>query len=81
MHVVATPRSLRKTPQHSHYWFGPDSGLYKESELFSVFLSDLGVATTWTRTVHAEEACAARNSPMHVVATPRSLRKTENSSA
>ncbi|KAL5333680.1 fatty acid desaturase-domain-containing protein [Aspergillus crustosus] len=33
-------------PQESHYWFGADSALYKESELFSVFLSDLGVATT-----------------------------------
>jgi omega-6 fatty acid desaturase (delta-12 desaturase) len=33
-------------PQHSHYWFGLDSALYKESELFPVFLSDLGVAAT-----------------------------------
>jgi omega-6 fatty acid desaturase (delta-12 desaturase) len=33
-------------PQHSHYWFDTDSALYKESELFSVFLSDLGVITT-----------------------------------
>ncbi|KAH8431975.1 uncharacterized protein LDX57_009622 [Aspergillus melleus] len=30
-------------PQHSHYWFGADSALYKESELHSIFLSDVGV--------------------------------------
>lgn len=33
-------------PRYSHYWFGADSALYKESELFSIFLSDLGVAAS-----------------------------------
>lgn len=33
-------------PQHSHYWFGSDSGIYKESELFSVLLSDIGILVT-----------------------------------
>lgn len=46
-------------PQHSHYWFGPDSGLYKESELFSVFLSDLGVATTCIGLFLAAQASSA----------------------
>lgn len=30
-------------PQHSHYWFGADSALYKESQLQSIFISDIGV--------------------------------------
>ncbi|KAJ9325451.1 hypothetical protein DTO027B5_5012 [Paecilomyces variotii] len=33
-------------PQHSHYWFGSDSKIYKESELFSVLLSDIGLLVT-----------------------------------
>lgn len=37
-------KSATGFPQHSHYWFGDDSALFKKSELFSVFLSDLGVA-------------------------------------
>ncbi|KAM7200606.1 Fatty acid desaturase domain containing protein [Rhypophila sp. PSN 637] len=31
-------------PHYSHYWFGEGSKLYKKSELWSVFISDLGLS-------------------------------------
>jgi omega-6 fatty acid desaturase / acyl-lipid omega-6 desaturase (Delta-12 desaturase) len=30
-------------PQHSHYWFGNDSAIFKQSELPSIIVSDLGL--------------------------------------
>ena len=35
-------------PQHSHYWFGVDSAMFKEAELSLVLQSDVGIAfMTW----------------------------------
>lgn len=41
---VSGQKNKRGFPQHSHYYFGKDSAIFKRSELSLVFLSDLGLA-------------------------------------
>lgn len=40
---VSGPKDKRGFPQHSHYWFGKDSAIFKDSELRLVLLSDIGI--------------------------------------
>ena len=43
---VSSQATKKGFPQHSHYYFGSDSAIFKGSELPLIILSDLGLATT-----------------------------------